>query len=196
MVMKPEKRIELRILGISADRMPAGTYALMLGEMDGDRRLAVLISASEAQSMLIEIKGIQTPRPQTHTLFTAVLDALDVQMLRMLIYKEENGIFYSYIYLRTADKMLRVDARTSDAVALAMRMSAPILINEEILDAEQRLMAESLGIGQTNEARLHASMREQELSTLKKALQKAIEEEDYEQATILRDRINQYKNNH
>lgn len=82
------------------------------------------------------MRGITPPRPLTHTLFASVLKALGANLLRILIYKVENGIFYSYLYMKTEETILRIDARTSDAIALALRMNAPIFIYDDILETE------------------------------------------------------------
>lgn len=103
----------------------------------------------------------------------------------VLIYKADNGIFYSYLFLKTENSIIRVDARTSDAVALSLRMGAPILIYEDVLEAE-RMNTEQDAEGRNSE--------DSELEILQKALQKAVEEENYEQAAELRDKINQLRN--
>lgn len=188
-----KKKVELQVLNISNSQAQVGAYALVLGEVNGKRQLPVIIGASEAQAMVIELKGIMPPRPLTHNLFASVLEVLGVQLMRVLIYKVDNGVFYSYLYLKEDETILRVDARTSDAVALALRMNAPILIYEEILEAERLKTDESTDNNQgTNQEELP---KEDALEILKAALQKAVEEEDYERAALLRDQINQRKNN-
>ncbi len=188
-----KKKVELQVLNISNSQAQVGAYALVLGEVGGERQLPVIIGASEAQAMVIELKGIVPPRPLTHNLFASVLEILGVQLMRVLIYRVDNGVFYSYLYLKEDETILRVDARTSDAVAMALRMNAPILIYEEILEAERLKTDESTGNDpETNQEELP---KEDALEILKAALQKAVEEEDYERAALLRDQINQRKNN-
>ena len=136
--MDKKKKIELEVLNISNSQEQAGAYALVLGEVEGTRQLPVIIGAAEAQAMLISLKGIIPPRPLTHNLFASCLEVLGVNMMRALIYRVDNGVFYSYIYLKADDAIIRMDARTSDAVAMALRMKAPIFIYEEILEAEQQ----------------------------------------------------------
>lgn len=123
-----KKKIELQVLNISNSQAQAGAYAMVLGEINGMRQLPVIIGSAEAQSMMIEMRGIVPPRPLTHTLFASVLKVLGATLLRVLIYKVDNGVFYSYLYMKTEETILRIDARTSDAVALALRMDAPIFI--------------------------------------------------------------------
>lgn len=121
-----KKKIELQVLNISNSQAQAGAYALVLGEVGGERQLPIIIGATEAQAMVIEMKGIVPPRPLTHNLFASVLEVLGVKLMRILIYKVDNGVFYSYLYMKAEETILRIDARTSDAVALALRMNAPI----------------------------------------------------------------------
>ena len=132
--MNNRRKVELEVLNITNSHMQAGAFALVLLEKDGTRQLPVIVGATEAQAIILELKGINPPRPLTHTLFASVLEALGAQLLRVLIYKMENGIYYAYLYLRAGDTIFRVDSRTSDAIVLALRMAAPILIYEDILE--------------------------------------------------------------
>ncbi len=186
-----KKKIELQILNISNSQAQAGAYAMVLGEMDGPRQLPVIIGSAEAQSMMIEMRGIVPPRPLTHTLFASVLKALETNLLRVLIYKVDNGVFYSYLYMKAEETILRIDARTSDAIALALRMDAPIFIYDDILEAE--CLKTEHSITTNKDADDNAFTQEKTLEQLKTALQNAIDSEDYERAAQLRDIINQHK---
>ena len=146
-----KKKIELQVLNISNSQAQAGAYALVLGEVGGERQLPIIIGATEAQAMVIEMKGIVPPRPLTHNLFASVLEVLGVKLMRILIYKVDNGVFYSYLYMKAEETILRIDARTSDAVALALRMNAPIFVYEEILETECLKTGESTMIVVTHE---------------------------------------------
>ncbi|WP_308759908.1 bifunctional nuclease domain-containing protein [uncultured Bacteroides sp.] len=191
------KKIELQVLNISNSQAQAGAYALVLGEADGERQLPIIIGATEAQAMVIEMKGIVPPRPLTHNLFASVLEVLGVKLMRVLIYKVDNGVFYSYLYMKAEETILRIDARTSDAVALALRMNAPIFVYEDILETECLKTGESSTgpVVGGNDPDKEELLQEDTADILKAALQKAIEEEDYERAAQLRDQINQLKNN-
>lgn len=183
------KKVELQVLNISNSQAQAGAFAMLLGEIDGPRQLPIIIGASEAQAIIIEMKGIVPPRPLTHNLFASVLEVLGVQLMRVLIYKVDNGIFSSYLYLKADETILRVDARTSDAVTLALRMDSPIYIYENILEAERLKTGEASGsdeVDSDNEASAAKT-----LERLRAALQEAIDKEDYERAAQLRDQINQ-----
>lgn len=188
-----KKKIELQILNITNSQAQAGAYAMLLGEVNGERQLPVIIGASEAQAMMIEMKGIVPPRPLTHNLFASVLEVVGVKLLRVLIYKVDNGVFYSYLYMKADETILRIDARTSDAAALALRMNAPILIYEEILEAEC-LKTDIKQANDGKESDKTAYSQKPTLEQLKAALQKAINEENYELAAKLRDQIQRKSN--
>lgn len=189
------KTIELEVLNISNSQEQAGAFALLLGEINGSRQLPVIIGSAEAQSMLITLKGITPPRPLTHNLFASCLEILNVTMARALIYKVDNGVFYSYIYFKTDETVIRMDARTSDAVSMALRMKAPIFVYDDILETEQlKTNIENIS-NENHSTRANISLEKDDLpygdnlDTLQKALQKAVIEEDYEQAAKIRDEI-------
>ena len=92
---------------------------MLLGEVDGDRQLPIIIGPAEAQATALYLKGIKTPRPLTHDLFISTLTVLGASLIRVLIYKAKDGIFYSYIYLKKDEDIIRIDSRTSDAIAMA-----------------------------------------------------------------------------
>lgn len=197
--MNNRKKVELEVLNITNSHLQAGAFALVLLEKDGTRQLPVIIGATEAQAIILELKGINPPRPLTHALFVSVLEALGAQLLRVLIYKVEGGVYYAYLYLRAGDTIFRVDSRTSDAIVLALRMAAPILIYEDILETGQ-IRINNPDEGKQGEAEDYTKenhphpldkQHEPSLASLKTALEKAIEKENYEQAAVLRDKINQ-----
>lgn len=188
-----KKKVELRLLSISSSQAQAGAYAMVLGEVDGLRQLPVIIGSAEAQSLMIEMRGVLPPRPLTHTLFASVLHTLSVELRRVLIYKVENGIFSAYLYLKTEETLLRVDARTSDAVALAIRMDAPIFIYDDILEAECLKAEHTAPPAERKTENKGTSAPEKTLRQLEAELQRAIDEENYERAAELRDIINQHK---
>lgn len=197
--MDKKKKIELEVLNITNSQAQAGAFALVLGEVDGFRQLPVIIGASEAQAMLISLKGIIPPRPLTHNLFASCLEVLGVSMMRALIYRVENGVFYSYIYLKADDAIIRMDSRTSDAVAMALRMKAPIYIYDEILESEQLKTGTAKEPGSMAPMGENPDPHEDEffqgdtLEMLQKALQEAIANENYERAAHIRDEINKRK---
>ncbi len=188
-----KKRVELEILSISNSQAQAGAYALVLGEIYGERQIPIIIGAYEAQALLLSMKGVHPPRPLTHQLFASLIEAMGGRLLRVLIYKVDNGVFYSYLYVKTEEKLLRIDARTSDAIILSIRMGAPLFIYEDILAAEclRKEHLKPSSASDENLSQADKSFCEEELEALQSALQRAIEEENYEQAAQLRDQINQ-----
>lgn len=190
-----KKKVELEVLNITNSQEEAGAYALVLGEVNGSRQLPVIIGAAEAQAMLVVLKGVIPPRPLTHNLFASCLEVLGVTMVRALIYKVDNGVFYSYIYLKADGTIIRMDARTSDAVAMALRMKAPIFIYEEILESEQLKATDdpkevtTAPMGNGSDPRMDEFLRKDSIDLLQSALQKAIKEENYERAAQIRDEI-------
>lgn len=187
-----EKKIELQVLNISDSQAQVGAYALVLGEIDGERQLPIIIGPAEAQSTAMCLKGAKAPRPLTHDLFFTCLSVLGAKMLRMLIYKAKEGVFYSYIYLKKDDEIIRVDSRTSDAIALAVRFSCPIFIYESILESERIRIDEP----EHEDIRPDEEEEDSDISqtdSLEESLQQAIKEENYELAARLRDEINKRK---
>lgn len=182
-------KTELRVLSLSFSQEESGAYALLLGEMDGERQLAVIIGTTEAQAILLELRGIRSPRPLSHQLFASVIEALNVRLLRVLIYKVEKGLFYSYLFLQAENSIIQVDARTSDAIAIAMYLQSPIFIYEDLLEREK------LNLENKKTQSDDTLAKEQPpIEAIKKALEDAVEAEDYEKAALLRDLINNYNN--
>lgn len=196
-----EKKIELQVLNITNSQAQVGAFAMLLGEVDGERQLPIIIGPAEAQATALYLKGLKTPRPLTHDLFMTSLTVLGASLLRILIYKAQEGVFYSYIYIKKDEEITRIDARTSDAIALAVRAGCPILIYESILEEECiRMPGKESGSSSSPE---HDEEEEEEVKeekqnqsenpdsmSLEKALEKAIKDENYELAAKIRDRIN------
>lgn len=187
-----DKKIELQVLNISNSQAQVGAYALVLGEVDGERQLPIIIGPAEAQATALCLKGVKAPRPLTHDLFYTCLNILGAKMLRVLIYKAKEGVFYSYIYLQKEEEIIRIDSRTSDAIALAVRSDCPIYIYESILEREYIRLDESNSpdTEQNTESETSDSAN---ISSLEEALTQAIKEENYELAARLRDEINRKK---
>lgn len=190
-----KKKVELKVINITNSQAQVGAFAMLLGEVDGDRQLPIIIGPAEAQATALYLKGIKTPRPLTHDLFITTLMALGASLIRVLIYKAKNGIFYSYIYLKKEEEIIRIDARTSDAIALAVRSDCPILIFESILEQEclhisdeKRDRFEETDEDEDPEEK-HSTSAPFSIS-LEEALQQAIKDENYELAAQIRDQIN------
>jgi bifunctional DNase/RNase len=201
--------VRLKIKGISYSQTQNGAYALILNEVEGDRKLPIVIGAFEAQSIAIALeKEIKPPRPLTHDLFKNFSDRFDIVVKQVIIHKLVDGVFYSSIICEREKVEEIIDARTSDAIALALRFDAPIFTYKTILDKagiflkfsnkdkeedsdDSILVDEILQEGETVEIESDASggYRELTIEELHKELDKAVASEDYEKAAKLRDEI-------
>lgn len=127
-------KVSMHVLGVSTSQLKGGAYALILAEDKGRRSIPVVIGAAEAQSIAIALEGIPTPRPLTHDLFVTFAHAFGIRLREVFIYAFEDGIFSSQLtFSDNSGQTVVVDARTSDAVAIAMRTETPIYTTEEIL---------------------------------------------------------------
>lgn len=175
------KKIELKVLNISNSLGQAHAYALLLQEVDGDRQLPVIIGPAEAQAIAFSLKGLNPPRPFTHDLFVAFADVFQVELQEVLIYKAQEGVFYSYLYFEKDDIISRVDSRTSDAVALALRFLCPIYTTESVLASESIKLEEGGPVS--------VPITAVSVDMLQEALAKAVKDENYELASQIRDEI-------
>lgn len=137
------KKISLYVLGLSYSQLQSGAYAVILAEKDGPRRIPVVIGASEAQSIAVVLEGIRTPRPLTHDLFASFAQAFGVKLMQVYIYRFEDGIFSSELTFSDGNRTITVDARTSDAVAIALRTHSPIYTTPEIIEETGFVIADN-----------------------------------------------------
>lgn len=180
-----DKKIELKVVNISSSQAQAPAFAMLLQETDGERQLPIIIGPAEAQAITFKINNIRSIRPLTHDLFASTLSVFDIQVTEVLIYKALDGVFYSHIFYRRDGDNVRVDSRTSDAIALAIRFNAPIYILESILEKECITTPLEKEEKSTNKDDLSTL----DIQTLKRELKRAVKEENYEQASVLRDEI-------
>ena len=131
-----DKKIELKVVNISNSQAQAPAFAMLLQEMDGERQFPIIIGPAEAQAITFKLNSIKPIRPLTHDLFTTTLTVFDISLSEVLIYKAQEGVFYSQIFLKKDEEITRIDSRSSDAIALAVRFNAPIYIYESVLDKE------------------------------------------------------------
>ena len=199
--------VKLTIKGISYSQTQNGAYALILNEVDGERKLPIVIGAFEAQSIAIALeKEIKPPRPLTHDLFKSFADRFDIVVKQVIIHKLVDGVFYSSIICERDKIEEIIDARTSDAIALALRFNAPIFTYKNILDkagiylsinpAENTENQENDDIlstpetfGQEDIVVPADSYSGYSLKELYQKLDEAVQNEDYERAAKIRDEI-------
>ena len=194
------QEIEITVKGLSYSQGKSGAYALILAEKGPDaRKLPVVIGGAEAQSIAVALeKSIAPPRPMTHDTWQNMLDELGTQIEKVLIHRLVNGVFYASIYARNEHgAQLIFDSRPSDAVALAVRVDCPIYVLASILeqagitDKEERVAD---GVEEDIAEESTPSETEADsITLLEKQLEEAVENEDYELAARLRDRIDKLK---
>ncbi len=199
------KKVQLEIVGLSYSQTQSGAYALVLGETAGSRRLPIIIGGFEAQAIAIELEKMSPSRPLTHDLFRSFAEVFDVQVTEVLIYNLVEGIFYAKLLCSDGSREVEIDARTSDAIALAIRFKCPIYTYEFILkNAGIVLDDESSATGDTPDADIAETGSEstetaveeyknKSTEELKGLLQTALEEEQYELASKIRDELNNRK---
>lgn len=200
--------VKLTIKGISYSQTQNGAYALILNEVDGERKLPIVIGAFEAQSIAIALeKEIKPPRPLTHDLFKSFADRFDIVVKQVIIHKLVDGVFYSSIICERDKIEEIIDARTSDAIALALRFSAPIFTYKNILDKagiylnnpneietseteDEGVLSTPETFGLDSEGNASTDVyKSMSLSELHEGLEKAVQDEDYEKAANIRDEI-------
>ncbi|MEO0557577.1 MAG: bifunctional nuclease family protein [Bacteroidota bacterium] len=191
--------IQVDIIGLSTSPSSGGAYALVLGEVSGNRRLPIIIGAFEAQAIALELEKIQPPRPMTHDLLRNLFDSLGAEVTDVVIDDLREGTFFAKVRYVYDDEEAQLDARPSDAVALAVRTDAPLFVAASVLDEAGIPADDSMGdddddpmMEETIERSEPASPTSR-LDRMEGQLQKAIEDEDYETAAKLRDEIARMK---
>lgn len=203
-------KIQVDILGLSTSQASNGAYALILQETEGLRRLPIVIGAFEAQAIALEMEGVKPPRPMTHDLLKTVIESLGAALVEVVINDLQDGTFYAQLILDNTS--VEIDARPSDAIALAVRFHVPMFIAQEVFD-EAGFLPENTDAD--DEADDETDFEVEEISTpelketateetpatgsritmLQAELEKAIKKEDYETAAVLRDEINKLSPN-
>lgn len=193
------KKVRLEIVGLSYSQTQSGAYALVLGESAGTRRLPIIIGGFEAQAIAIELEKMTPSRPLTHDLFKTFAETFDIQVNEILIYNLVEGIFYAKLICNDGTKDVEIDARTSDAIALAVRFACPIYTYEFILKSAG-IVLDDEATGLTESVEAEATVKEsaapsddlksKSTEELKSLLQTAIDDEQYEAASKIRDELN------
>src|SRR5690554_1794213 len=192
------QKVKLEIIGLSYSQTQSGAYALVLSEVEGLRRLPIIIGGFEAQAIAIELENMTPSRPLTHDLFKNFADSFNITIKEIIIHSLKEGVFYSKLICKSNGNEIEIDARTSDAIALAVRFKSDIytyesilssagirLDQEEIEEEESKVLAE--GKQMVGEQDKLSSLS---ISDLEAKLEQAIEEENYELASKIRDEIN------
>jgi len=200
-------KIKLQVLGISYSQTQTGAYALVLTEEHGDRRIPIIIGGFEAQAIAIQLEGLKPPRPLTHDLFLSFAMSFGINLIEVNIYRLEEGVFYSKLICNGGSKNIEIDARTSDAIALALRFKCPIYTTEEIMQKSGIV----IDIDETGKSKTpyqesndddsiiqssdtdRAAYRDLDLDALEDLLDEAVKNEEYEKASIIRDEIKKRK---
>ncbi len=194
------KKVELQIGDIAPSGSTSGAYALVLSEVSGSRRLPIVIGGTEAQAIAIELEKMTPSRPLTHDLFRSMAHAFNIDIEQVLIYNLVEGIFFAKVIAVLDGQSTEIDARTSDAVAIAVRFNCPIYCEEFILDqagvsAEEAAAEIQKDDDELEIEELSAIEDPTQLTTddLQRQLDTAIEKEDYETASRIRDEIQKRK---
>lgn len=177
--------VELKVHDMSTMIYPADAYVLILEEVNGVRKMPIIIGRVEAKAIKVSMSKFIPPRPLTHDLMVELLRYMDMNLKEVLIYRAEDGVFFSRLHFYKAEDEFIMESRTSDAVALALRLGCPIYTTEEIIQSEQ--------LHDLGEGKFSIPITSVSLQMLEEALQAAIEKEEYEQASQLRDEIRKRK---
>ena len=180
-----DKLVELKIHDMSTTLYPADAYALVMEEVEGGRKLPIIIGHLEAQAIKVMMVKYHPPRPLTHDLFPTLTLHLGATLKQIVIYKAKDGVFYSYLYFDKEGEEIKIDARTSDAVALALRYKCPMYTTQSIMESEH--------LHDMGEGKFSVPISSVSMEMLEEALQSAIDKEEYEQASQLRDEIRKRK---
>lgn len=200
-----DTRIKLRVQGLTNSQIQSGAYALILAEEEGLRRIPIIVGTSEAQSIAIALERITPPRPLTHDLFATFVQAFGVHLQEVFIYKFEDGVFYSELLFDDGVRQVRLDSRTSDAIAIALRVRCGIFTTEQIVRECGVVLEEAPAIGSeeeeddvlmnlepediTDETKLRRWLTMLEIEEVNTRLQEAISDENYEYAKMYKDEL-------
>lgn len=194
------EKIELKVVGLSYSQTQTGAYALILKESGGNRRLPIIIGGAEAQAIAIPLEKMTPSRPLTHDLFKSFLDSFDIALNEVVIYNLVEGIFFAKVICSQNGNTLEIDARSSDAVAIALRCEKPIYTHDFILgsagiviDEDEEKAEETADEGSSAITELPADSAASDsvsVADLEDQLNAALQKEEYEKASKIRDEIN------
>ena len=185
-------KIQCEILGLSSSPSTGGAYAILLKEINGNRRLPIIIGAFEAQAIALEIEGIKPPRPLTHDLLKNIIDNLGASIIEIIIDELRENTFYAKIIIEVSALTNEIDARPSDAIALAVRTQSPIYVAETVMDTAAFIPSEETEKEKTQEkfpGDQPPKTKEAKIAALQDKLRAALDLEEYERAAKIRDEI-------
>ncbi len=196
-----DQKVRLKVQGLTNSQVQSGAYALILSEK-GPRRIPVIVGVSEAQSIAIALEGLNPPRPLTHDLFIHLAQAFQIYLSEVFIYKFEDGVFYSELVFWDGTRETRIDSRTSDAIAIALRINCPIYTLESIIqqcgvvideassEKDEPLLSKDLNPEEIQDPdKLRKWLSLMQGAEIESRMQKAIGEENYESAKIYKDEL-------
>ena len=194
-------KIQCEILGLSSSPSTGGAYAILLKEREGSRRLPIIIGAFEAQAIALEIEGIRPPRPLTHDLIKNIIDNLGASVIEVIVDELRENTFFAKIILDVSSMTNEIDARPSDAIAIAVRTQSPIYVAEAVMDTAAFIPAEESEKDfidkdePITEKEQKPKTKEARLAALQNKLREAINAEEYERAAKIRDDIQKLTSN-
>ncbi len=202
-----DDRVLLRVYGLSYSKLQSGAFALILEQVDGPYRIPIVIGAVEAQSIAIVLEGVTPPKPMTHDLFETFAHAFGTRLESVFIYKFEDGIFSSELTFSDSQRTIKIDARTSDAIAIAMRTKSPIYTTYEILsetgfvienEDEDSNNKSNSSVGKHKSTDSHPvkpKLENYTIEELEKTLARLVDNEEYEEAARVQKILDKKRNN-
>lgn len=194
-------KIQCEILGLSSSPSTGGAYAILLKEREGSRRLPIIIGSFEAQAIALELEGIRPPRPLTHDLIKNIIDNLGASVVEVIVDELRENTFFAKIILDVSSMTNEIDARPSDAIAIAVRTQSPIYVAESVMEtaafipaeeSEKDFMDRDESAGERDQK---PKTKEAKLAALQNKLREAINAEEYERAAKIRDDIQKLTSN-
>ena len=186
-----DDRVKLKVMGITYSQIQNGAYALVLAEENGDRRIPIIIGTAEAQSIAIRLEHLTPPRPMTHDLFASFAQGFGIRLREVFVYHYEDGVFSSELLFDDETRQIRIDSRTSDAIAIALRTQSPIYTTEKIISEAGIIFQEEPKEKKKEETKTVKRKHLNDYSTkeLKERLEEAVRMEAYEKAALIQQEL-------
>ena len=186
-----DDRVKLKVMGITYSQIQNGAYALVLAEENGDRRIPIIIGTAEAQSIAIRLEHLTPPRPMTHDLFASFAQGFGIRLSEVFFYHYEDGVFSSELLFDDGTRQIRIDSRTSDAIAIALRTQSPIYTTEKIISEAGIIFQEEPKEKKKEETKTVKRKHLNDYSTkeLKERLEEAVRMEAYEKAALIQQEL-------